>query len=375
MKHLEKGHVNDKKLNVITVENALCIPDQGKLPGCFNGGVFDNQKNPVEISFQRDSISTATRLLDKTDVENAEYYNESVVYLGQYRVHYGSFLVDSISTLWYTLEHPEKYSYIYLSTQSELGECLHSSTIDFFSFFGIDKSQIRIITKPSIFKEVIIPEESYKPLKEYHPDFLKIIKRVTTNALNSIPLSNAEVADKVYFSRSKFSNKLKSDFGEEYIVELFKVNGFKIIYPEEHTLAEQIFYVNNCKVFASIGGSCAHNILFSFSKPQMILLNRMNGYQFHQWFLNEMADVEPIIYVDTYCEPFKKVFETNVTGPFLYWYNRNLLMFAKDNSFIIPKVEWYRKVHCFVRYSFYCLKAQVHRIKSKNKRFLRYTNE
>lgn len=45
----------------------------------------------------------------------------------------------------------------------------------------------------------------------------------------------------------------------------------------------------------------AHIVLFfSFVKPKTIIVNRMNGYQFHQWFLNEMANVEPITYIDAY---------------------------------------------------------------------------
>lgn len=361
LNHLKVSHYCNSKLTSEVEENALCIPDQGKLGECFMGGIYTNEGEPVELSFQRNGFETAKKLIQKTDLSNVKFEDKKVVYLGQYRVHYGSFLVDSISRLWYTLDDPQNYQYVFLATQTVLGTSLHKSAVDFFNLLGISESQITIITEPTRYRKIIIPEEAYTPLKEYHPEFLDIIRKVVRSA----SVEGIKPTEKVYFSRSKFAYKLKSDFGEEFIAELFRCNGFEVIYPEEHSLAEQIFYVNNCKVFASIGGSCAHNILFSLTKPKMILLNRMNGYQFHQWFLNEMAGVEPITYVDAYTEPFKKVFKTEVTGPFLYWCNTNVKKFAKDYGMIIPRYSFWKKARCMVRYVFYFAKKQVYIMRNR----------
>lgn len=349
MKHREKSHFSTDALGAVTISNALCLPDQGLMNETFMGGVYREDKTPVESSFQRTGFNASGLLLKRSDLSDLKTVDKSVIYLGQYRRHYGSFLIDSISRLWYVLKNPEEYEYVFLATQTELGVGLHSSAVDFLRMFGISEEQISIVTEPMIYTRMIIPDMSYVPLEVWHQEFLDTVYKVIQNA--KIP--ELKPAEKVYFSRSKFSEKQRSDFGEKFIVEFFKANGFEIIYPEEHSLAEQIYYVNHCKIFASIGGSCAHNILFSETKPRMILFNRMNGYQFHQWYLNEMAGVEPVVYVDAYSEPYRFALKTGVSGPFLYWLNRNVKRFAKDNDMVIPFIPLRDRMRCFAQYSYY----------------------
>lgn len=127
--------------------------------------------------------------------------------------------------------------------------------------------------EPVEVERLIVPEMSYKPYFYYNHDFERIIEKIVSNCNygNLIP------HEKVYFSRGKFANKV--DYGERALITLFERNGYYIVYPEEHTFQEQVFYVNTCRFFASVGGSCAHNIVFSRSKPQVIILSRFGGYQ------------------------------------------------------------------------------------------------
>ena len=356
--HRKYSHLSANRLGIQIVKNALCLPDRNLFNKDFMGGVYDQDYRPVPEAFQRDGIQRAEELLESSNISSAQELAGTYVYLGQYRRHYGSFLIDSVSRLWFARSNPEQYRYIYMATQTDLGIGLHSSAISFLKYFGIDESKIILITEPTCVEELIIPEMSYNPLKDWHIEYLDTIYQVVDN----IPKQNLEVADKVYFSRSKFASTMKSDFGEETIVRFFEANGFKIIYPEEHDLAEQIFYVNNCKIFATIGGSCAHNIIFSKTKPKMILFNRMNGYQFHQWFLNEMAGVEPVTYVDAYNEPYRMLMKTSVSGPFLYCVNRNVRHFAKDYGLILPKIKRAILFRSIVRYSYYSFRTIAKKI-------------
>lgn len=355
IEHRTHSHQKMEQLRVEKEKNALCLPDKDMFHEAFMGGVYSKENVPLKLAFQRGGLKKSKELIEKSDLNNIVQLKGEYVYLGQYRRHYGSFLIDSISRLWVAIENPQKYRYIFLATQPELGIGLHQSAIEFLKLFGITENQIVMVSEPTRVESLIIPEMSYVPLSHWHKEYLDIIHKVVDNVQKPI----THMPEKVYFSRSKFSSQLKSDFGEEIIVELFKSNGYKIIYPEEHTLSEQINYVNQCKVFASIGGSCAHNIIFSETAPQMILFNRMNGYQFHQWFLNEMANVEPITYVDAYNEPFKLLTKTNVNGPFLYMINKNVKMFAKDFKMTIPPISPYIYIRCLGRYTYYILRKTI----------------
>ena len=339
--HLEKTHLTNTELKAERYSDAIMVPDEGRLEA-FSGGVFDANGQAIKGSFQRGGLLTAEKLRQNLDAEEPEMLNEEIVYLGQYRNQWGSFLVDSVSRLWYALDCNENCKFAFLATQQVLGG-IHPNTWKFLNALGIKENQIYYITKPTRVKKLIIPEMSFVPygtvavtdheqIPRYHRAYLDTIYRVT-DCIGNI---NIDVHEKVYFSRSKFSKKSRTDFGEDLIVRMLQENNFYIVYPEEHSLEEQIFYVNTCKVFASIGGSCAHNIVFSKTRPQMILFNRMNGFQWHQWMLDEMAKVEPITYVDMYCEPFKAWFKTTLSGPYLYLINKNVTRFAADYHFVLP---------------------------------------
>ncbi len=358
LEHLKTSHLNNSSLKVEEYENAIILPDAGKLP-CFAGGIVDSLIQPIQMSFQRFGLQTTQELINNTDFNNINVRNETVYYIGQYRNHWGSFLIDTIPRLWKAIDHPEKYTYALLGTQTDLGG-IHDNVYKFFSLFGIKKEQIIYITEPTQFTKIIIPELSYVPNRDWHIEYLDIIKKVVDNC----KCTTVKAHERIYFSRSRFSKKSKTDFGEELIVKIMEDNGFHIVYPEECTLEEQIAYVNNCKVFSSVCGSCAHNIIFSFNKPKVFLFSRMNGYGWHQWMLNEMAAVDPINYVDAYREPYKWIFNTSVSGPYLYCITKKVINFLKDNDYVYYNKYKDRILHIgiFMRYSvkvFYIIGARI----------------
>ena len=358
----EKSHFSEQALKSVVVENAKCVPDGGLFP-CFSGGVFDRDNKPIKIAFQRYGVKTSQQLIEKTNIKEAKFVDKEVVYLGQLKNHWGHFIIDSISRLWFALQDPSKYTYVYLGTALYIGEEIHKNIYEFLRLFGIDKSQILYITKPTIFRKVIIPEMSYTPNIEWHREYLdtvyKVVDKVAEQKLG-LP-----IYEKVYFSRSKFSKQSKTDYGEEQIERLFKRNGFQIIYPEEYSAKEQIFIVNNCKVFASVCGTCAHNVIFAKSRPKTILFKRMNGYQWHQWMLNEMAGLNPVTYVDSYWEPFRFIFNTTISGPYLYKLNGNVKKFVKDNNMVLVKSNIIYRLKVFLKYCFRVIHVVVANIKRK----------
>ena len=124
---------------------------------------------------------------------------------------------------------------------------------------------------------------------------------------------------------------------------------------------------------ASLGGgslrlplptAIVHNIIFSKTAPKMMLFNRMNGYQWHQWMLDEMAGVEPITYVDSYSEPYKFIFKTKIGGPYLFWINKQVKTFAKDNAFKLPE-GGVCAAKIFIRYSLRVAYTLASRIKKR----------
>ena len=104
--------------------------------------------------------------------------------------------------------------------EPELGIGLHQSAIEFLKMFGIKENQIVMVSEPTRVETLIIPEMSYVPLSHWHKEYLEIIHKVVGN----VQKPTDYMPEKVYFSRSKFSSQLKSDFGEEISNSLYICN-------------------------------------------------------------------------------------------------------------------------------------------------------
>ncbi len=357
--YLASSHFSDKSLSVVTAKNAVCIPAKS----AFMGGIVDQNGIPIPYAFQRNGFDEAENLIAKTDFSNIKFVDKKVVYLGQYRKHHGSFLADSISKLWYALDNPKAYEYIYILTQDTLGAEFHDAARDFFKMLGIQEDHITLVKEQTRFAEIIIPEDSYIALKTWHPEYLRTIQKAVANK-GEVSISPYE---KIYLSRVKFSKGKKIDYGEQTIVDFFEANGFKTIYPDDYSMAEQMFFVENCKVFAAVGGASAMNVIFASKCPEVIIVNRLKGWQHHLWIISQMLNAESWRYIDVYYEPYKFLKQTSIGGPFLYWKNKNLKAFAKDNGYVIPKGNLFNKTKILIRYTLRFIHTILAEIKTKVK--------
>lgn len=199
----QSPHENYNRLDILKEENVLCIPDCGRVGNGFSGGLFTKGGMPIESSFQREGLKTSFQLLKLLTNEGIKYKDEDVVYLGQYRNQWGSFLVDSISRLWFALKDSKKYKYVFLATQESLGG-IHKNAFELLNLLGIKKEQIIYLTEPTQFKSVIIPDMSYIPMGTYkrkccwHREYLEVIRKVVSAVPDCIL---EETYEKIYFSR------------------------------------------------------------------------------------------------------------------------------------------------------------------------------
>ena len=351
----EGSHLFKTKLNCTIENNALFIPTStNKKLHCFEGGVFNTNNKPILSAFQREGLNKIDILLENKN-EKATHINERLVYLGQIRNHWGSFLVDSVSRLWFVKDNPEAYKYLYMITQPELGIKMHKNILRFLELFGIKESQIVFINEPTVVSEIIIPDMSYIPNVGYWKEYLEIVEKVVSNVE-----FNNKTYEKVYFSRKKFSYKSKTDFGEESIIRLVQKNEFQVFYPEELSLDDQIIIMNKCSEFASVGGSLAHNIIFCcIHRPRVTIFNRLSDYQWHQWMLNEMSNIEYTM-VDAFIEPFKKIASTTINGPFLFSINKFIKKYICLRNWKKSNVNVIHRIVTFNKYSFFFFKMKYH---------------
>ena len=129
---------------------------------------------------------------------------------------------------------------------------------------GFKKENFHLITQPTRFAKVYVPDNCFQNLR-YTQEYLDFFNRLPT-----LPTPKNLNVEQVYFSRTALSTR--KDFNGKVIENLFKNQGFTIIYPEKNTFLENLAILQNCKVFAATEGSISHNVLFCRKVEKIIIL-------------------------------------------------------------------------------------------------------
>ena len=312
-------------------EEAYLIPairkDRSMLFG--EGGVLDKNYIPVKSSFIIKSKSnkimfgiTSNERIKKQ--KNIEYLEDEYIYLGYINNHWGHFIVDFCTRLYFAKNNPEKKC-IFLVNEKIKNFKLIPQIKRFISLLGINLDKIILISNPIKVKKIIIPMQAYQSEVYFSDEYVEIFSEV----VNNIKPTYIKKIEKIYLSRLKINKKLNREIGIEILDKIFKENKYYIIYPEKETLDNQIFLLNNCKEFCTVIGSILHNLMFIKNKKVKI-------YCINKVYLNnelirdtcKIMNFEPI-FIDAYsCKsPVKYGY-----GPFIIELNENLKKFLCDNK-------------------------------------------
>lgn len=246
-------------------------------------------------------------------LESIDFIDEEVVWLGYAWDFYGHFLSDSLGRLWYLLNN-KNLKVCYISKDE-------NPFIEFFRLFGLKDEQMIRVTKPTRFRKIIVPEPAFRYHDYYHEKFKDIINEITKNI-------NPAKFKKVYLSRGKYNPSVPT-LGEKVIEDVFKKQGFKVIYPERLSIKKQISLMKGAKIVAGVSGTSLHNILFSNDEIKLISLNRSADVLYMQLLIDELKNIDAV-YVDVYQNPLPISYYAQ---PYLLGITDEFLQFCKDYNF------------------------------------------
>ena len=311
-------------------------PSFGLLFG--KGGVVDCDGQYVDLS------SIPGRVQYAYPFESAEYKDEKVVYCGYLVNHWGHFLIEGVTRLWYFMENdPTIDKYVFFVDEHEQREIKGNYRI-FLELLKIwDK--LEIITTPTTYREVIVPELGIHMRSAYTPKLLKVFDAIADHVIVD---PSWETPEKIYFSRSQFQKGLQFEFGFDALDHFFEKNGYKVLFPEKVPLDQMIHYIRNSKVVASLSGSLPHNMLFGKQGQKIEIIERLVISDDNQTDVNKMRELD-VIYVDANIP----VYTIDFVGPFIMGYTPELQRFAEDRGYLPPDSQYLTKKHykkCFQKY-------------------------
>lgn len=303
-------------------------PGNGKLHGI--GGVISNDNSFVELSGLREQFGGYYSF-----DQNVEYIDKCVCFCGYFINHWGHFLVDTVSRLWYSFEHDDEIDEYIFIVEENSDRIFKNNYNEFIELFGI-KEKIRIVNKPTRFREVIVPEISFNKGGFVSELYLEIFERVVTAAFNKYKdcIQN-DHNDKVFLSRNHLRGK-SVEVGLDFLDDYFKKNGFTILYPEEISLGTLICILRNAKICAAESGTLPHNFLFAQNGKEILIIERQVTINLYQISV-DIAKAFNATYIDANYEVYTT---SSGYGPYLLGYTKSFELFTKDNNYI-PPAEYY----------------------------------
>ena len=236
------------------------------------GGVYDRDHNLLPSFLEREAYEATEQKLIRTindpslsavNLQDADFLRGKYVYLGILRRHFGHFLLESLSHIWYLLKSDPKIKVIF--HRQETIEKLPPVANYIFDLIGLTKDRITTFSKTSILEQLIFPESEFelrwKARRSYADTFHELVDRSSHRfPIRSTPRN-------VYLTRrhlkvERLENIQKIVANERDVEALFAERGFTIIAPEKLPLSEQIAIAAGADQIAGLKGSALHLSLF-----------------------------------------------------------------------------------------------------------------
>lgn len=284
------------------------------------GAKLSNNKEDLEIYLGEGY------LFEEKDVKI--HIDEKIVYLGYIMNHWGHFLIDFSTRLWYVLENRENVKFAFVIEED--GKCeLHDNILRFLELIGLNNNNCLFINKLAKCKEIVIPECSYITNLYWSNEYLNVFNYIKQH----INRKTFQISSKkIYFSRRKFRKANNSEIGENMLENFFSKNGFEIISPEKYTLDEQICMITNSECVAAISGTIPHNMLFANEGQEIVIINKTYSINTMQFDINAIKKLRC-----TYIDAWVAVFPVSMgKGPFIYVCNRCLQDYIRNNNLNYP---------------------------------------
>lgn len=234
-----------------------------------NGALYEKSGHIIHDSIRKGGIhgdqviSIAPIIIDPT-TQVSEIIEGNSAYLGNLYSHYGHFITEGLSRF-YDFKSLNDFDHLLFSPF--IFDYPKTQLRDYHNYFleqlGIDQSKIKILYHPvkieevTVFKQLWTLNDSVDPELIPLYDYLRGIK----------PLRKIE-GERIFLSRKSEDRVMN----QKEIEKLFIAKGFRLVYPEEISLDEQMSIYKGPNLIVTSSGSIAHNLLFANQHTRFIEL-------------------------------------------------------------------------------------------------------
>lgn len=175
------------------------------------------------------------------------------LYLGPFMNHYGHFITESLSRYWHqeagAFDHYVAYPFIHNNGAIEM-QAFHRYLA---GLVGVPIDRVTILRSQTVFDEIVVPEQLWT-----YNTHVNLRMREIYRGLGARHAAK-QAGGRLFLSRT--SSPRLANIAE--VEDVFAGFGFRVVYPEQIAIEQQLALYANCAVLAGVSGSAMHNCLFS----------------------------------------------------------------------------------------------------------------
>lgn len=266
------NYLNTSNIGASLVKNGYILPIIHPNETCYLGGVVSSEKKFVAGLLRHHEIAdfgpscNGSYPFDENQVTECK---ESVIFGGVLMPHFGHFLIESLSRLWYVIQNRDildNHKIVFVFSYGQVP----SFAYDFLDLLEIPLDRVIFLNEITKFNEIIVPDQSGYSVHYVHKEYLLVYDEMVCNSHKKY---SGITYNKIYLSRSKCRSGYKL-IGEDYFENFFSKHGFKILYPDEMSMLEKVFLISSADEIVTTCGTIAHYSLFAKKNCKFVILER-----------------------------------------------------------------------------------------------------
>ena len=278
----------------------------------FCGAIYDDKDKLVKYS-QRTQNSNNEWTPNDPDMlirpESTRKIRGNSLYLGHYTGHYGHFLLETLSRFWIFFNSSEDFkkydNFIFHPFLHKTPSPDNFSPANIcFKCFGLDISKIILITEPTHFENLTVPQSFFEINHRVRQEMGAVYKEIR-NFATGLESSRVGLVNRIwgwgkdeklrlFISRRK-ARGYRPMVNERAVERAFAAEGFKIFHPERWKFEQQVAIFDRTEVLAGVEGSALHNSVFMKSGGQVISIGTPrvpSGDIFNQRLCDSLSGVQ-----------------------------------------------------------------------------------
>lgn len=341
----EKICLIDKQMKATCYKNALVLPYKG------------NQKGAV---ISEDLIEVSTDFPKKVNLSDYDTTNiirgKKAILLGSFWIYvWGHCFTDHFNKLWFAFTEEckklqeEGAELIILSCKPQIPQYFKT----LIELTGINWESIKIITIPTQYEELYVPDNCYFQQsgewnRFYTKEYVALLERMKANIRKQADEArDFPQYDKIYLTRTQGSFGTFRDLGEKIVENVFRKEGYTIVAPEKLTVPQQLWLMMNVKNLVATDGSICHASTFCEPNTKITVLMKADFLVENQIVSDQIADLD-VTYVNVHHSFFAGK-KDPWHGPFLLCITSHLEKYIGHK---IPHIPFFLRKDFFL----YCLR-------------------